>query len=287
VQRAAETLTYFIQTPSHYVRGLERRGAHLGLLRAAAWFCRDSVGFISGRILGFLSNPFNTFSSVPPPFGNPNWQSLSTPKKRKAFFSFSFADIMRVNVVRNAWKVGHPDSLVGGRSFYDSSLWERRQLEDPETVKRLIREGVGYTSAVCVLVGTETALRRWVRYEIARAVIDNRGLLAVHLNGIRHHKLLIPHARGPNPLASMAVGKVQPDSWLLPPAYYLFEYTQQGWARYRDYTNPVSLPAYLSDPSPGYVMPLSTGTAEWDYIGNDGSKNIGLWIDRAAQVVRR
>jgi hypothetical protein len=237
--------------------------------------------------MGISSNPFNALSSIPQ-FGNPNWlEGLSTPIKRRVFFSFSFGDIMRVNVVRNAWKVGHPQSPLGGRTFYDSSLWEKRQLGDPETVKGVIRAGVGYTSAVCVLAGTETALRRWVRYEIARAVIDKRGLLAVHLNGIRHHQLLVPHARGPNPLASMAVGKVQPNNWLLPSVYYLFEYTHKGWIRYRDYTNPVSLPAYLSDPQPGYVMPLSTGTAEWDYIGNDGSKNIGLWIDRAAQAVGR
>jgi hypothetical protein len=116
---------------------------------------------------------------------------------------------MRVNVIRNAWRVVNPDSLLGGRTFYDSSLWESRQREDPEALKRLIREGVGYTSAVCALVGAETATRRWVRYEIARAVIDKRGLLAVHLNSIRHHKFLTPHVRGPNPLASMAVGKVQ------------------------------------------------------------------------------
>jgi hypothetical protein len=240
--------------------------------------------------MGFPSNPFNSFLNPPPPppFGNSNWlRGLGAPKKRKAFFSFNFADIMRVNVVRDAWKVVNPESPLGGRTFYDSSLWERRQIEDPETVKRLIREGVGYTSAVCVLVGTETALRRWVRYEIARAVIDKRGLLAVHLNGIRHHNLLVPHVRGPNPLASMAVGKIQANNVLLPPVYYLFEYTQQGWVRYGDYTSPVSLPAYLSDPWPGRVMALSTGTEEWDYINNDGSKNIGLWIDRAAQAVGR
>lgn len=194
---------------------------------------------------------------------------------------------MRVNVVRNAWKVVRPDGGLGGRTFYDSSLWESRQLEDPETLKRLIREGVGYTSAVCVLVGTETAIRRWVRYEIACAVIDKRGLLAVHVNSIRHHQLLMPHAPGPNPLAAMAVGKVQPNNALLQSAYYLFEFTQRGWVRYRDYIYPVPRPAYLPDPSPGCVMPLSAGTTEWDYIGHDGSKNIGLWIDRAAQAVGR
>jgi hypothetical protein len=155
--------------------------------------------------MGFLSNPFNPFSYPPPPPSS--WfQGLAAPTKRKAFFSFYFGDVMRMNVVRNAWKVVRPDSGLGGRTFYDSSLWESRQLKDPETLKRLIREGVGYTSAVCVLVGTETVIRRWVRYEIARAVIDKRGLLAVHVNGIRHHTFLVPHVRGPNPLAAMAVG---------------------------------------------------------------------------------
>ena len=68
---------------------------------------------------------------------------------------------------------------------------------------------MGYTSAVCVLVGSETWLRRWVRYEIARAVIDELGLLAVHINSIRHHQRLTTDALGPNPLEYMAVGKVQ------------------------------------------------------------------------------
>ena len=121
---------------------------------------------------------------------------------------------MRVNVVRNAWKITHPDNALM-RSFYDSSLWETKKLGGDDAVKRLIREGVCYTSAVCVLVGSETWLRRWVKYEIVRAIIDERGSLAVHLNSIRHHKSLTPHTRGPNPLEYMAVGKVQ--GWRVEP----------------------------------------------------------------------
>jgi MTH538 TIR-like domain (DUF1863) len=73
----------------------------------------------------------------------------------------------------------------------------------------LIRKGVDYTSAVCVLIGTSTWTRPWVRYEAARAVIDGRGLLAVHINGIRHHQTKMPNVFGLNPLEFMAVGKVQ------------------------------------------------------------------------------
>ena len=57
--------------------------------------------------------------------------------KRKVFFSFHYDDIMRVNNVRNAWKIDHPDNALM-RSFYDSSLWESRKTEGDKSVKRLI-----------------------------------------------------------------------------------------------------------------------------------------------------
>src|SRR5580693_5388677 len=109
--------------------------------------------------MGFY-NLANQFLSVPPP----------PAVKRKAYFAFHFDDIMRVNNVRNAWKITHPDAAIH-RSFYDSSLWESKKSEGDEAIKRLIREGVEYASAVCVLVGTETWSRRWVKYEMARSVI--------------------------------------------------------------------------------------------------------------------
>ena len=208
----------------------------------------------------------------------------AAPTKRKVFFSFYFDDIMRVNVVRNAWKITHPDNALM-RSFYDSSLWESRKLEGPESLKQLIRNGVDYTSAVCVLVGSETWLRRWVRYEIARAIVDGRGLLAVHINSINHHQTRTPHIRGFNPLLCMAVGKVQ-TTLLDPSRYYLFERNAQGWVRYQDHTTSVSRPPWLPDPAPGYVTPLAEGADEYDYI-NEGHKNIGAWIDRAAQKAGR
>lgn len=202
------------------------------------------------------------------------------PIKRKAFFSFHFDDVFRVNVVRNAWKIDHPDNALM-RSFYDSSLWESRKLEGPDGLKALIRGGVGYTSAVCVLIGTHTWSRRWVRYEIARAVIDGRGLLAVHLNGITHHQTKTPHQLGLNPLAYLAVGKVQ-QTLLGLPQYYLFERTADGWVRYQDYTMPVTLPKWMPDPAQGFVTPLASATKIYDYTAYEGHKNIGRWIDAAA-----
>jgi hypothetical protein len=239
---------------------------------------------VTGRAATDLFSPFGSLAPPRLPVA-----PLRAAVKRKAFFSFHYDDIMRVNVVRNAWKIDHPDNALM-RSFQDSSLWESRKLEGDDAVKRLIREGVEYTSAVCVLIGSETWLRRWVKYEIARAIIDGRGLLAVHLNSIRHHHTQTPHTRGYNPLDFMAVGKVQPGV-LSTPKYYLFEKLalpngiggyKWEWHRYSDYTSSVSLPPWVADPVAGYVTSLSQNATAYDYIADDGHRNIGSWIDKAA-----
>jgi hypothetical protein len=240
--------------------------------------------------------PFGAlYPPAPAPYAPPSpLKPVAPAVKRKAFFSFHWDDIIRVNVIRNAWKITHPDNATM-RGFYDSSLWESRMLEGDEAIKRLIREGVCYTSAVCVLAGSGTWERRWVRYEIARAIVDGRGLLTVHLNSIRHHVTRTPHTRGGNPLSFMAIGKVQADVWQ-PVRYYLFENRrvsngvggwEWGWYRYDDYTLPVDLPGWMADPKPGFVTPLSDGSAEYDYIADNGHRNIGSWIDIAAKRAGR
>lgn len=211
--------------------------------------------------------------------------------KRKAFFSFDYDDVMRVNNVRQAWKIDHPDNALM-RSFYDSSLWESRKTEGDDAVKRLIRDGVEYTSAVCVLVGANTWSRRWVRYEIARAVIDERGLLAVYINGLNHHVRRAPDTLGFNPLDILGVYRHANGN------FYLYEQrwvvvnllTQQGewqWHPYQDYTQAVAFPAYLQQTDVGFIRPLSTGTSVYNYATQDGHKNIGAWIDAAAKQVGR
>ena len=63
-----------------------------------------------------------------------NALATAPPKtKRRAYFAFHFDDIMRVNNVRNAWKIDHPDNALY-RSFQDISLWERRQLEGADAL---------------------------------------------------------------------------------------------------------------------------------------------------------
>jgi hypothetical protein len=120
-----------------------------------------------------------------------------------------------------------------------------------------------------------------VRYEIARAVIDGRGLSTVHINGINHHRSGVPSQRGLNPLDYMAVGKIANNPFAAQ-SYYLFERMPSGWQRYGDCTDPVDLPCWLADPAPGWVVPLSHNAAQHDHALGLGHKNIGAWIDAAA-----
>jgi hypothetical protein len=93
----------------------------------------------------------------------------------------------------------------------------------------------------------------------------------------------------------MGIAKLQRDT-RLPPRYFLYEkrlvadgYGQlvEEWNPYTDHADPVKKPSWLPDPSLNHVMPLSAGAAEYDYELENGHRNIGSWIDKAAKQAGR
>lgn len=220
-------------------------------------------------------------------------KALVTPPmlRRKVYFAFDFDDLMRVNNVRQVGKIG-PREQSGPRNFADRSIWESRNIKSEENLKTLMRNAVRYSSAVCVLIGTSTWHSRWVKYEIARAVIDERGLLAVHLNGINHHIRRMPDQRGVNPLHMMGIYHHHNGNYCLYEKQVVVTNTATAdlgfeWRPYKDFTDPVPLPKYIPAISFGFVMPLSICTREYDMTADDGFKNIGSWIDVAAALAGR
>ncbi|MDM7945480.1 MAG: TIR domain-containing protein [Oceanibaculum nanhaiense] len=203
--------------------------------------------------------------------------------KRRVFYSFHYADIIRVNNVRNTERF-KAKILEVPQSHYDRSLWESSKCTSPENLKRLIREGIENTSVVCVLIGTYTWARPWVRHEIARSVIDQKGLLAVDLNSIRHHHYRCSHPLGPNPLSFMAVGKMQDGTYRLFERNYRVMNGQWQWCWdfYGGYTAAVPLPKYLPNPAVGYVSPLDLGTFRYDACQNNVWENMPIWLNIAA-----
>lgn len=209
------------------------------------------------------------------------------PKKRNVFFSFHYADIMRVNNVRKSGEF-KTESTNGSRNiegFYDYSLWESRKLNGDDSLKQLIREGVDRTAAICVLIGTNTWSRPWVRYEIARSVIDGRGLLGVHINGLNHHQHPFqPHPLGENPFRYVGIAAKNDGKNYL--CEFRYENGNYKWDWYKKHTLSVNVPSYMPRPTLGNPLSFSDYTRMHDWTSG-GHNQIGSWIDAAAQAVGR
>jgi hypothetical protein len=122
---------------------------------------------------------------------------------RRTFFSFHFQnDIWRANVVRKA----HAVDAVARVPFSDSSLWEEAKKKDDAAIKKMIDEALKGTSVTVVLIGSDTANRKYVKYEIAQSVARGNGILGVRIHGIENQYGLTSTA-GPVPAG---VGTVVP-----------------------------------------------------------------------------
>jgi hypothetical protein len=119
-----------------------------------------------------------------------------------------------------------------------------------------------------------------VKYEIARAVIDGRGLFGVHINSLNHNTHRAPGPQGYNPLNLMGVYRGLNGKFYLWEKSVIIKDVETGelgweWKVYEDYTDPVLLPCYIADVGVQHVMPLSWVTRECDFIGGAGAKNLG------------
>jgi hypothetical protein len=199
--------------------------------------------------------------------------------KRRVFFSFHYQnDIWKVNQVRNSWRYNHENTRVS-EGFFDGSIWESSRRTGPESLKSLIREGIKNTSVTCVLVGTATYERRWVRYELARSVVKGNGLLAVKINLMGNQQGYVSQ-EGPNPLDYMGVynagGVIR-----------LAEIKGGKWIRYEDYTQAVELPATWIKPHDTNVIRLSRYAGSYCYKTQNGGANFSSWVRQAASDVGR
>lgn len=101
---------------------------------------------------------------------------------RKIFFSFHYTkDVQRVSTVRNSGVIGNFDKTP----FYDKAEWEKIKRQGDQAVQNWIDNQLHGTSVTVVLIGTETYSRRWVKYEINKSIELGKGLIGVHINGIK------------------------------------------------------------------------------------------------------
>ena len=163
---------------------------------------------------------------------------------RRVFFSFHYErDIIRASQVKNSWLT--QDRQEAG--FWNASLEEEAKIKGDDVIKRMIDEGLKNTSVTIVLIGAETANRRWVEYEIKQPCAMGHGLLGVYINGLKNFQKQVDH-RGRNPLSHL------------------------GYDNYQGSGRRVNLDK---------IYPT------YDYVIDNGYSNLGKWIEEAATVATR
>ncbi len=101
---------------------------------------------------------------------------------RKVFFSFHYArDAWRVAQVRNSNVITNLEKSP----FYDKAEWESIKRNGDQAVKNWIDNQLSGTSVTVVLIGAETASRKWVKHEISRSIELGKGLLGVDISKIK------------------------------------------------------------------------------------------------------
>jgi hypothetical protein len=130
---------------------------------------------------------------------------------RSVFFSFHYErDIWRVNTVRNHFVTQGSYNQSG---YWDHSLWEEVKKDGEMAIKRLIDQGLQNTSVTVVLIGAETAQRRWVKYEIEKSHERGNGMLGIYIHNIANLEKQKDN-RGANPFDNLTIEKCQP--YILP-----------------------------------------------------------------------
>lgn len=98
--------------------------------------------------------------------------------KRQVFYSFHFDnDVMRVQQIRNI-------GVVEGNKPVAPNSWEQIKRNE-YAVKKWIDDNMKYKSCVVVLVGSETANREWVDYEIRKAWNEGKGLFGIYIHNLK------------------------------------------------------------------------------------------------------
>lgn len=140
--------------------------------------------------------------------------------KRQVFYSFHFDnDVMRVQQIRNI-------GVVEGNKPVAPNNWE--QIKRSEyAVKKWIDDNMKYKSCVVVLVGSETASRKWVDYEIRKAWNEGKGIFGVYIHNLKDPRTGTCR-KGANPFDNVLLKNGQKLSSLVPC------YDPNSWDAYND-----------------------------------------------------
>jgi hypothetical protein len=98
---------------------------------------------------------------------------------RRVFYGFHYKpDNWRVMQIKNI-------GAIEGSRLLNSNEWESIKRGGDQAIKRWIDEEMNGTSCLVVLIGQDTANRRWVNYEITKAWNEGKGVVGVYINTLK------------------------------------------------------------------------------------------------------
>jgi MTH538 TIR-like domain (DUF1863) len=118
---------------------------------------------------------------------------------RRVFHSFYYQ--------RDSWRVQQVKQMgvLEGQPLLSSNQWEQIKRGGESAIKRWINEQMSGKSCVVVLIGSQTAGRRWVKYEIEKGWNDRKGVVGVYIHNLEDANGK-KDTKGRNPFDDFTVG---------------------------------------------------------------------------------
>ena len=127
---------------------------------------------------------------------------------------------MRVQQIRNI-------GAIEGNEPVSPNNWEEIRRTGKSAVEKWIDDNMRHKSCVVVLVGSETANRKWVDYEIRKAWNEGKGLFGIYIHNLKDPRTGICR-KGANPFDNVPLENGQRLSSLVPC------YDPNSWDAYND-----------------------------------------------------
>lgn len=99
--------------------------------------------------------------------------------KRQVFFSFHYK--------RDYWRVGQIKNMgvIEGQKICNHNEWEEVKNRGDHAIRKWIDDNMKNRSCVIVLIGQETANRKWINYEITTAWNSGKALMGIYIHDLK------------------------------------------------------------------------------------------------------
>lgn len=148
---------------------------------------------------------------------------------RRAFYSFHYIpDNWRASQVRNM------GVIEGNRPASDND-WEEIKRGGDTAIRRWIDDQINGKSVSIVLIGSNTAGRKWINYEIKKSWDEKKGVLGVYVHNLKD-SVGNQSTRGKNPFEDLTASGMRMSNIVkaYDPPYFLstqvYDYIKQNLA---------------------------------------------------------